>query len=106
MTATNLDTINKEMSASDNNIIARHGLALITGYRLKDTARGSPSKRSGDAPFTVLIAETHAAILDRRTRNEACDESSHLNWALDDIYKDIRRRTTSHIGRIIFDFKL
>ena len=97
MTATNLDTINKEMSASDNNIIARHGLALITGYRLKDTARGSPSKRSGDAPFTVLIAETHAAILDRRTRNEACDESSHLNWALEDIYKDIRRRMTSHI---------
>jgi hypothetical protein len=97
MTATNLDTINKEMSASDNNIIARHGLALITGYRLKDTARGSPSKRSGDAPFTVLIAETHAAILDRRTRNEACEESAHLNWALDDIYKDIRRRMTSHI---------
>ena len=97
MTATNLDTINKEMSASDNNIIARHGLALITGYRLKDTARGSPSKRSGDAPFTILIAETHAAILDRRTRNEACDESSHLNWALEDIYKDIRRRMTSHI---------
>ena len=97
LTATHLDTMNKEMSASDNNIIARHVLALITGYRLKDTARGSPSKRSGDAPFTVLIAETHAAILDRRTRNEACEESSYLNWALDDIYKDIRRRMTSHI---------
>ena len=97
MTATNLDTINKEMSASDNNIIARHGLALITGYILKDTARGAPSKRSGDAPFTVLIAETHATILDRRTRNEAYEESSYLNWALDDIYKDIRRRMTSYI---------
>ena len=96
-TATNLDSIRETRKASDNTIMEQHGLELLTGYRLKDTARGSPNKRSGDTPFTVYIAETHAAIHDRRTRNEKCEEEDQLDWSLDSIYKDIRYRMTTHM---------
>ena len=67
-TATNLDAIKETRKASDNTIMEQYGLELLTGYRVKDTARGSPNKAQ-DTPFTVYIAETHAAIHDRRTRN-------------------------------------
>ena len=78
-TATNLDAIKEARKASDNTILEQHSLELLTRYRLKDTARGSPNKRSGDTPFTVCIAETHAAILDRRARNERCEEEDQLD---------------------------
>jgi hypothetical protein len=96
-TATNLDAIKETRKASDNTIMEQHGLELLTGYRLKDTTRGSPNKRSGDTPFTVYIAETHAAIHDRRTRNEKCEEEDQLDWSLDSIYTDIRYRMTTHM---------
>ena len=96
-TATNLDAIKEARKASDNTIMEQYGLELLTGYRLKDTARGSPNKRSGDTPFTVYIAETHAAIHDRRKRKEKCEEEDQLDWSLDSIYKDIRYRMSTHM---------
>ena len=46
MTATNLDTINKEMSASDNNIIARHGLAIRANLRRMGGKSSTVARRS------------------------------------------------------------
>ena len=95
--ATNLDTIQHQLQASDDEIIRDQKLALITGYRMKDTARGSPAKRSGDTPFCVLIAETHAALECRRRHNDRREYMGRFTWNLQDIYRDIRYRMTQHI---------
>ena len=98
VSATNLETQQETINLSDSDLVAKHKLMLITGFRLKDEARGSASKRAGDTPICVLIAETHAAIGDRRKGSESgWGFTQGYAWETHSIYMDIRRRMTTHI---------
>ena len=96
--ATNLDARQEALSLSDAALVAKHKLLLVTGYRLVDNARGSAAQRAGDTPLCVLVAETHAAIGDRRKQSEEhWGAGRTLAWHEHGIYREIRRRMSSHI---------
>ena len=98
ISATNLDARQEALSLSDITLVEKYKLTLVTGYRLIDNARGSAAQRSGDTPLCVLIAETHAAVGDRRKRAEMGWETwCAFAWHEHTIYLDIRRRMSAHI---------
>ena len=98
VSATNLAARQSAATMSDAEIVEQHKLLLVTGYRLRDDARGSAAKRTGDTPLCVIVAETHAALGDRRKRAENGWETWHtFAWHEHTLYADIHRRMTTHI---------
>ena len=94
---TNLDARQETLTLSDVDLVDKHKLLLVTGYRLVDMARGSAAQRVGDTPLCVLIAETHAAIGDRRKRAEMDWSWRTFVWHEHEVYQDIHRRMAVHI---------
>ena len=98
VSATNLAARQSAATMSDAEIVEQHKLLLVTGYRLRDDTRGSAAKRTGDTPLCVIMAETHAALGDRRKRAENGWETWHtFAWHEHTLYADIHRRMTTHI---------
>ena len=98
VSGTNLDACQEAVRSSDAELVEKHKLVLITGYRLRDEVRGSAAKRAGDTPLRVLVAEVHAFLGDRRKRaEEGWEMWGDGAWQEAGAYRSIRRRMTDHI---------